>query len=165
MNDPIIVLKTRRSVRSFRTTPIPKEILEDIIDCARLAPTGRGVQPWEFIVITNAESRERIAEIADYGSFVAEAPACVAVFCADTKYYIEDGAAATENILLAAWAHEVGSCWVAGDKKEYCDEIRTLLDVPDGFKLVSLVALGYPDQPPAEKKKRSLDDVLHWERW
>ena len=63
MNDPIVVLKTRRSVRSFRTTPIPKEILEDIIDCARLAPTGRGVQPWEFIVITNAESRERIAEI------------------------------------------------------------------------------------------------------
>jgi nitroreductase len=165
MTDAITVIKTRRSVRSYTRDPIPKEVLEDIIDCGRLAPTGRGVQPWEFIVVTNPDVRADLAQIAEYGKFIAEAPACVVVFCEDTKYYLEDGSAAVENILLAAWAHGVGSCWVAGDKKDYGVAIGNLLGVPDGKKLIALVALGYPTEPPADKQKRGLSDVLHWENW
>jgi nitroreductase len=165
MTDAITVIKTRRSVRSYTHGPIPKEVLEDIVDCGRLAPTGRGVQPWEFIVVTNSDVRADLAQIAEYGKFIAEAPACVVVFCDDTKYYLEDGSAAVENILLAAWAHGVGSCWVAGDKKDYGVAIGNLLGVPDGKKLIALVALGYPTESPADKQKRGLNDVLHWENW
>jgi nitroreductase len=164
-NDTIQVIKTRRSVRSYKTDPVPKEVVEDIIDCARLAATGRGVQPWEFIVVTGQSTREKIADTADFGKFIAEAPVCVAVFCTDTKYYLEDGSAATQNILLGAWAHGVGSCWVAGDKKEYAADIAHLLGAPDGYRLISLVSLGYPAQAPGEKQKRPLSEVLHWEKW
>lgn len=152
--DAIEALKTRRSVRIYQNRPIPKEVLEDIIDCARLAPTAMNRQPWAFVVVTEKETRQRIAQAA----------ACVAVFCEDTKYFLEDGAAATQNILLAAWAHGVGSCWVAGDKKAYAEPIRQLLGLPESYKLVRLIPLGYPVDVP-QKDKRPLGDVLHWEKY
>ncbi|MEK7753299.1 MAG: nitroreductase family protein, partial [Acidobacteriota bacterium] len=66
--------------------------------------------------------------------------------------------------LLAAHAHGLGACWIAGDKKPYADAVRKLLGAPDGFNLVSLIALGYPGEQPV-REKRPLDDVLHWEKY
>jgi nitroreductase len=162
--DAIEAIKTRRSVRVYQPRPIPKEILEDLIDCARLAPTARGVEPWEFIVVTDPAMRRWIASTTDYGPFIADAAACIAVLCRDTKYYLEDGCAATENILIAARAHGLGSCWVAGDKKPYAPAICEKLGAPPGYRLISLVALGYPAEAP-QKTKRPLSQVLHWERF
>ena len=162
--DAIEVLKTRRSVRAFRSEPVPRETIQDVIDCGRLAATAINIQPWEFVVVTEPEMRRRIAEITDYGKFIAEAPACVVVLCKDTKYYLEDGSAATENILLAARAHGLGSCWVAGDKKPYAPQICRLVGAPRGYKLVSLIPIGYPGESP-EPPKRPLSAVLHWEKY
>ena len=162
--DAITVLKTRRSVRSFESTPISREIIEDIIDCARMAPTARGEQPWEFIAVTDRRTLARIAHITDHGAFIGDSPACVAVFCADTTYFLEDGSAATENILLAAWAHGIGSCWVAGDKKPYAEAVRRVTGAPDGYRLISLIAIGHAANVPSPGK-RALSDVLHWERF
>ena len=69
----------------------------------------------------------------------------------------------TENILLAATDMNIGSCWVAGDKKPYVDEMTRILGAPEGYKLVSLIALGWPKKDSGRDKKRSLDNVLHWE--
>ena len=164
--DALEMLKKRRSVRQYADKPIPKKALEEIVDAARFAPTARDVQPWEFVVITSADTLKRIGELAENGRFTAQAKACIAVFCCETKYYLEDGCAATQNILLAATALGIGSCWVAGDKKPYCPQIAQLLGVPASFKLVSLVALGYPQVTDSLGvcDKRSLDEVIHWER-
>jgi nitroreductase len=162
--DAIEVLKTRRSVRAYTRAPVPRKIIEDIVDCGRLAPTANNVQPWEFVVVTDPELLRRIAVITEYGKFIADAPVCVAVLSKETKYYLEDGSAATENILLAARAHGLGSCWVAGDKKPYATEICRLVGAPRGYKLVSLIPIGYPAESP-EKSKRPLSDVLHWEKY
>ena len=89
---------------------------------------------------------------------------CVVVLCSDTQYYLEDGSAATENILLAARAHGLGACWVAGDKKPFASEICRLVGAPQNFKLVSLIPLGYPAESP-EMTKRPLSAVLHWEKY
>ena len=115
--DAIEVLKTRRSVRAYKGEPVPRKVIEDIVDCGRLAATAVNIQPWEFVVVTDARMLRRIATATDYGKFIADAPMCVLVLCRDTKYYLEDGSAAAENILLASRAHGLGSCWVAGDKK------------------------------------------------
>jgi len=162
--EAIETIKSRRSCREFLPDEIEKDILEDLIDCARVAPTGRGEQPWEFIVITEQVTRERIAGLTSYGRFIARAPVCIAVFCRATTYYIEDGSAATENILLASTAYGLGSCWVAGDKKGYAEEVRNLLGLPEGYKLVSLIAIGKPKKV-SEHSKRPLAEVLHWERF
>jgi nitroreductase len=157
----------RRSIRAYTDKPITKEALETIVDAARFAPTARGVQPWEFIVITKQETLKRIGELAENGKFVANAPACIAVYCLDTKYYLEDGCAATQNILLASTSLGIGSCWVAGDKKPYCSQISDLLNVPSTFKLVSMIALGYPESGNAFRitEKRSLNEVIHREKF
>jgi nitroreductase len=162
--DAIECIKTRRSIRNYSADPVRKEVIEEIIDCARLSPTGRGEQPWEFVVVTDENARKRIAELADYGKFIGTAPVCVAVFCKDTTYYLEDGSAATENIMLAAHAYGLGSCWVAGDKKHYCAVIAELLGAPKGCKLVSLISIGHPLEKP-QRSKRPLSEVLHWERF
>jgi nitroreductase len=160
-------IKVRRSIREYKNKPVSKEVLEKIIDAARFAPTARGVQPWEFIVITGQGTLKKIGDIAENGKFISNAGACVALFCSDTKYYLEDGSAATENMLLAATALGIASCWVAGDKKPYCGRISSLLGVSGAFKLVSLIALGYPDSKKLFKvaQKRSLNALIHWEKF
>lgn len=157
----------RRSVREFLDNKdIPKEVLEEIVDAARLAPTARNEQPWEFVVITGKDTRHRIALAASpNGSFIANSAACIAVFCLDTKYCLEDGCAATENILLMAADLSLGSCWIAGDKKPYCGAIKKILGMPEKYRLVSLIALGYPQGSPKVIPKRRLEEVLHWERF
>lgn len=163
--DAITAIKTRRSIRSFINKPVPSDIIETIINAGRLAPTANNVQPWEFVVITREETRKKIADITDYGRFIAHAPVCIATFCKDTKYYLEDGCAATENILISAHALGLAACWVAGDKKRYCQEIAHLLGVTGPYKLVSLIALGYSDKKVNESHKRDLSEVLHLEKF
>jgi nitroreductase len=163
--DAIEALKGRRSIRSYEDKPVPREVLEEIIDTARLAPTANNTQPWEFIVVTEREMRVKIADLTDYGKFIAGSGACMVVFSKDVKRYLEDGSAATENILIAAHALGLGACWVAGYKKVYAEPLRELLGVPADYKLVALVALGYPAEKVAPHNKRSLSDVLHWERF
>ena len=165
--DLITAIKTRRSLRAYKAQDIPKEDVEGIIDAARFAPTARAVEPLEFIAVTNKETLKKISDLAENGRFIAQAAACVVVFSGDTKYYLEDGCAATENILLAARARGIGSCWVAGDKKPYCLEIAKLLGVPVTYKLVSLISLGYPLSGDDFKiaQKKGLEEVLHWEKF
>jgi nitroreductase len=160
-------LKIRRSVRVFQNKSIPKNQLEKIVDVARFAPTARNVQPWEFVVVTDKARLTELANLAENGRFIAQAAACIAVFSTDTKYFLEDGSAATCNILLAATALGIGSCWVAGDKKPYCQEVNVLLNAPLGMKLISIIALGYPQDKNVFRvmPKRELKELLHWEKF
>jgi nitroreductase len=162
--DAIEALKTRRSIRAYTAEAVARNVIEEMVDCARLAATARNDQPWEFVVVTEREALGRIAGLADYGKFIADAAACVVVLCKDTKYYLEDGSAASQNMLLAATAHGLGACWVAGDKKPYAETIRKLVGAPEGYKVVSLVPFGYPAESP-KTRKRPLAEVLHWEKF
>jgi nitroreductase len=162
--DAIEALKTRRSIRAYTAEAVARNVIEEMVDCARLAATARNDQPWEFVVVTEREALGKIAGLADYGKFIANAAACVVVLCKDTKYYLEDGSAASQNLLLAATAHGLGACWVAGDKKPYAETVRKLVGAPEGYKVVSLVPFGYPAESPP-KRKRPLAEVLHWEKF
>ena len=152
----------RKSVREYLDKPVEREKLEKIVEAGRRAPSARAVEPWEFIVVTDKNSIKEIAEITDYGKFMAKAPAFIAVVCKDTKYYLEDGCAATENMLLAAAALDLSTCWVAGDKKLYAGHILKRLNTPTGYKLVSLISIGYSNDKSPNKKNRPLKEVIHW---
>jgi len=162
--DALTALKERRCVREYTDAPVTREVIEDVVDCARLAASARNVQPWEFVVVTDAPTRARLAALAPNGPFIAQAPVCVAVLCADGTYYLEDGCAATQNLMLAAYAHGLGACWVAGDKKPYAGNVLQILGAPKNYKLVSLVTIGHAASVPAPPK-RALADVLHWEKF
>lgn len=163
--DFLKTIEARLSVRNFKNDPVDKSLIEKIIDTARLAPTARNIQPWKFVVITNKDIRLKIAQLALNGPFIKDAPVCIAVLCSDTKYYLEDGCAATQNILLAVTNFGLGGCWVAGDKKEYADDVLKLVGADNKYKLVSLIAVGYPAQQNLKPHSRkSLNEVLCWEK-
>ena len=162
--DALQALTTRRTVRVYRADPVPRDLIEQVLEAARNAATANNLQPWEFVVVTDRRLRQRLTAATDHGQPIALAPVCIAVFCQDCKYYLEDGANASQNLLVAAHALGLGGGWVAGDKKPYAEEVRAMLQVPSGYKLVSLLTLGYAAEQP-QPKKRPLAEMVHWERW
>ena len=153
----------RASVREYQAKAIEKNLLKHLVDAARRAPSARHVQPWEFVLIQNKDTLNKISRLAPNGAFIKQAACCLAVFCRDTKYYLEDGCAATENILLAASDLGLGACWVAGDKKDYAQGLARMLNAPEEARLISLISLGWPREKVEQSARRSLNEVVHWE--
>jgi len=109
--------------------------------------------------------KKEISALTDHGKFIKDCAVCFAVFVdSKTKYFLEDGSAATQNILLACSAYGIGSCWVAGHKKPYADSVRELLNLPEPYTLISLVAAGYSTQKPWPKKK-PLQEMAFFNRY
>lgn len=154
MNIVTTIIKSRHSIRKFKTEKVDEIVIRDAIECASLAPTARNIQPWLFGVIRNPERLANIADLTENGKFIAESSVCFAVFGErDEMYYLEDCCAATENLILALQAYGVSSCWVAGDKKSYAEPVRKLLNVPEKYTLVSLIAAGNPAEITISEKK------------
>ncbi len=165
MNIGTMTIKSRRSVRKFKPKKIPPYMIQDVLDCGRLAPTAKNLQPWLFGAVTDKELLRQIAALTTYGGFIADAPVCIAVFGRpDETYYLEDCAAATMNMIIAFQSLGYGSCWVAGDKKPYAGAVRDLLNVPAEYALVSLIAAGEPAEIGNPQKKR-LDEVSFLDRF
>ncbi len=155
----------RASVREYLDKPVSKALLEQLVDAGRRAPSARAVEPWEFVVVTERPTLDKLGAMISTGLFLKQATACIVVFCSDTKYYLEDGSAATENILLAATDLGLGTCWIAGDKKEYCEDVARLFGVPEHMKLISLISVGWAAKDVKQRKHRLVKDVLHWEKF
>ncbi len=164
MNIVTTVIKSRHSVRKFKTDKIDETILRDALECASLAPTARNIQPWLFGVVRNPVMLANIAELTENGRFIAESSVCFTVFGEkDEIFYLEDCCAATENLILALQAYGVSSCWVAGDKKPCAEPVRKLLHVPEKYTLVSLVAAGNPAEIMISEKKDKRHIVFYEE--
>lgn len=150
-------------MRSYQNREIEEDILKDIVDCGRLAPTGYNNQPWTFLVITDQSLKEKLAEITTSGSFIKEAGACIAVFCdKSAQTGLEDACAATENIMIAARAYGLDTCWVNSYKKSHSEAVKNLLNCPPDQELMTLFSLGYAQQKNREVSKKSLNEVLKW---
>jgi nitroreductase len=165
-NPTIATIRARRSVRQYRRQPVPREQLETIVDCGRLAPTSNNRQTWEFVVVTETDMLRRIAELATYGKFIADAAACIVV-CGDpgNRSVYLDGAAATENMLLAIHSLGLASCWVQAFEKDYAAPIMSLLGIPEWLVLVSMVPVAHPAGTVRMPAKRPLAEVLHWHHY
>ena len=164
--DAIEALRQRRSVRAYdKDRPVSAEELETIVDCGRLAASARNTQPWEFVVVTSAEMRRAIAEAANHGKFIADAPACVAVFCQDGDYWLEDGCAATQNMLLAAVSAGLGTCWLGiYPQPERVEGVRRIFGIPESIVPFAIVAVGYPARVP--RRPSQFDETrIHQEKW
>jgi nitroreductase len=172
--DVFETIKGRRSIRAYRDIEVPQEIVEKLIEAARWAPSAGNIQPWEFIIVRNPETKRRLAEAALGQSFIEEAPVVIVV-CADeersargygtrgrTLYCIQDTAAAIQNIHLAACALGLGTCWVGAFKE---DEAREILNIPGGVRPVAIIPVGYPAESPSPRSRRPLKEIIHYERF
>jgi nitroreductase len=160
--DVFEAIRTRRSVRAFTGEAIPREDLEKIVDAGRLAATGSNKQPWDFVVVTD---RAMIEQLKTASQWMEKAAAIIAVVMdPESRWWVEDGAAAVQNMLLAATALGYGSCWLEGYTLRHEDAFKVLLGVPAEKRLMTLVPVGVPVEWPT-KEKKSLEDVVHWERY
>lgn len=162
-----ITIRIRRSVRQYRADPVPRELILRILDSARWAPSAMNRQPWHFVVVTQPERRTALAQstriLGVVPPHVAQAPVLIAL-CGDerrTSWYVHDCCLASQNLMLAAKALGLGTCWIGAFDEEQAAEV---LGLPKGVRVVGLITLGYPvhvEQRPTPRLP--LEQVVHWE--
>jgi nitroreductase len=165
-------IKQRRSVRAYTREDVSEEEVKKLIDAARWAPSAGNIQPWRFVIVRGAEVKRKLAEAALNQTFIEEAPVVIVV-CADearssqgygnrgaTLYCIQDTAVATQNILLAAYALGLGTCWVGAFREEL---VKKTLNAPMNMRPVAIIPIGHAAERPRAPSRRSLEEIVHHE--
>lgn len=158
--DVLQVIKERRSIRKYSDEPISKEQLYQILEAGRWTPSRGNSQPWKFIILNDAKIRKELAEVILTGKFIAQATQGIAVVIDPkvSKHPEQEGAAATQNLLLAAQALGLGSCWISVRGTDWAETAAKVLGIPDEEWLISVVSIGYPAETP-EKPRKGLDEI------
>jgi nitroreductase len=155
--------RRRRSVRRYRLEPVPDELLQQVLEAGRWAPSAVNSQPWEFIVVTDPAVKQALYDMAGVLGLkwqqLLSAP-IVIVVCARrlTAYSRDDCIFAGENMLLCAADVGLGACWIGGFSEP---KLKRLLSIPDGYLLPGILTLGYPEQEPSAPPRRELAEMLH----
>lgn len=159
--DVLEAIRTRRSIRKYKGEPVLEEMLNKILEAGRWAPSANNSQPWNFIVLRDKKLRKEIAEVSTYGKFFADAPLGIAVVVDPeaSTHPVEDGAIATQNMLLAAHALGLGACWIGAYGSVYEDKVKKMLKIPKGKRLLSIISVGFPDQA-REKGRKELRELV-----
>jgi len=167
-------IHSRRTIRTFTGKKIQKSDLEKMVDAGRLAPSATNRQMRDFVVITKEEILNDILhhfhvgrryETHEDGKFDG-ASAIIAVVTDESNEFLrEDGSASAENMLLSARALGYGSCWIEGQLRSHEEHFKELLDIPEGKQILLMIALGEPLRWSPSPPKKSLSEVLHWERY
>lgn len=139
------LLRSLRTLRRYRDEPVPEAALRDILEAGRWCGSAANRQPWQFVVVRDPATRAQLASLSPYAEFVADAPVCVAVVMDGEGTGLSfDAGRVTQNLLLAAHSHGIGSCNAGLPAAEQQRAARELLGVPDDHSLGMLIALGYP---------------------
>jgi nitroreductase len=171
----IELLRRRRSIRIFSAANIDPEAVETLIEAALRAPSSRGINPWEFILIDNPEMLSKLSKAKQHGSeFLKNAPLAIVV-CADSgksDVWTEDCSIAAIIIQLTAVSLGLGSCWAQIRDRRHDNEataetyIQELLGLPEQIKVECILGIGHPaeeKQPiPADKLQRDKIRYNHW---
>lgn len=162
----IEAIKTRRSIRKYKVESVPEEAVTTILDCGRWAPSAGNRQPWKFIVVRDSELKKRLGRALPAGAFVADAPLAIAVVIdpAESSHPVEDGAAVTQNMLLAAHALGLGSCWIGTYNSANEATAKEVLGVLPEHRLLSVIAIGYSAESPT-KTRKDLDQLTFTNRY
>jgi nitroreductase len=150
------VIQTRRSIRKYKPEPISEDEVNKILEAGRWAPSAGNSQPWKFVVIQSKEIRKDLADALPTGRFISDAPLGIAVVInpgASTRP-VEDGAAATQNMLLEAHSLGLGACWIGTYGTEKEERGRKVLDIPKEERLLSMIAIGRPAESPQRTRKK-----------
>jgi len=162
------VIKTRRSVRSYKSDPVPEEKLQRILEAAKLAPSASNRQDYKFVVVKDSEKRKQLAEAAAGQAFVGEAPVVIAavslnpgrIMSCQVPTYAVDLAIAVDHITLAAAEEELGTCWIGAFSQE---RVKEILNIPKEYKVVALLPLGFPADSPGSKIRKDLEELVSYE--
>lgn len=174
---------SRRSIRKYiKDKPVEDDKIMELIESARLAPSGSNTQPWHFLIVKSDSTRQKLAEASHDQKWMMTAPihiACVADIRArikedtaisldetspqfELKQIIRDTSIAIEHMVLNAERLGLGTCWVAWFTQ---DKIRPILNIPEDKYVVAILTVGYSDEMPKARPRKALKDIIHKESW
>jgi len=158
-------IRTILAVRSYADRPIPRDVVNRVVESGRLAASAMNGQPWHFVVVQNRETLRTLGTLAQTGPYVASAQAAIVVAIEKTPFAVSDTSRAIQDMLLAAWSEGVGSNWVgfAGG----LDQVKPILGIPDNLDVLAILPLGYPEKAIGQGKKnrKPLSAVASSERF
>lgn len=172
----------RKSIRKYLDKPVEDETISQLIESARLAPSGSNTQPWHFIVVKSESTRRKLAEASHDQKWMLSAP--VFIICAadirsrinngedlvltedspqqELKQIIRDTSIAIEHIVLEACHSGLGTCWVGWFRQ---NEIRPIVSIPADKYVVAIITVGYAAEQPADRPRKKREDIIHYENW
>ena len=162
--------KKRSSIRAYDPRPVPPEMVAEVLEAGRVAPSACNKQPWHFILITEPEARQRLSAVYAKEWFYS-APVILVVCVEPSKAWTRadgvnfawvDGAIALDHMTLCATDLGLGSCWIGAFK---ADKLREILQLPEGIEVVGMTPLGYPAAAGMPKNRKAPAEIIHRERW
>jgi nitroreductase len=165
-------VQKRKSVRAYESAPIPREVMDRVMEAAWISPSANNRQPWHFIIVTDPEKRRALSK-GLYAKFVHEAPTVI-VACGDEKaspkWYAVDTAIAIQSMVLVATGEGLGTCWVGSFDE---GDVKKLLGIPDHLRVVALLPIGYPHDKidlmralnHAMRKRKALNEIVSQEKY
>lgn len=163
-------IRERRSVRKYTSMPVEEEKLNRILETARLAPSACNNQPWHFIVVKEEQKRKTLGKAYNNDWFY-NAPVIICACGEPSKNWVRrdgknyndvDVTIAMDHLILAAAAEGLGTCWIGAFDPKL---VKEALNLPEGIEPVAMTPLGYPADTPKTKSRKSLEEIVHWEKW
>lgn len=175
-------IENRRSIRKYQNRKVEKEKLEQILESARLAPSGSNTQPWRFIIVESEDTKEKLSAADHNQQWMMSAPLFI-VCVADSrcrisdnneitlnenspepelKQIIRDTAIALTHILLEAEHLGLATCWTAWFEQE---DIRPILNIPEDKYVCGIITLGYGDESSKQRPRKMSEEIIRYEKW
>jgi len=165
-------IKSRRSVRKYKSVPIPEDMLQRVLNAARLAPSAANMQPWEFVVVMDEDVKKRLSQACVNMPWVLRAPVMiVAIADMDSAFAMIGGymnsapvdvAISLDHLTLAAVSEGLGTCWIGAFREE---KVQEALGIPAGKRIVSLMTLGYPEETPGPTGRKHLSEIVSYDKY
>jgi nitroreductase len=168
--DVFTAIRQRSSVRAYKSTDVEEDKSKKVLEAARLSPSASNRQDWKFIVVRNKETRKKLAKAAFGQSFIAEAPIVIvacgtdpnAMLACGQPMHTVDVSIALAYMILQAYELGLGTCWIGAFSE---DEAKKILSVPEHVRVVAMTPLGYPNQSPSQKFRKSLNQIVCYEKY
>jgi nitroreductase len=165
----IDTIQKRYSCRAYQQKPLEQEKLDQLFEAARLAPSAKNTQDWRFVVVTDYQIKQQLAQTTNRPDVFGKASAIIAA-CSNSDYVMRCGqpiapidiAIALEHIALQATELGLGTCWIGSFETE---KVRTILVIPDDIQIIELMSVGYPADTPGQSKREPVEKIVCYDKW
>ncbi|MFW9848892.1 MAG: nitroreductase family protein [Candidatus Thorarchaeota archaeon] len=161
------IIKGRRSIRKYLSRPVEEEKITEILEAGRWAPSASNRQPWHFIVVRDKDMRMKLADAHPYGRFMSQSPVVIVVLGnieKHARYHLADPHNAVQNMILTAYHLGLGTCWMGVRDTNIEPKFKELLNVPDEYRIICSVSVGYHDVKPT-RTRVTLDEIVSYEKF
>ncbi|MFW9909441.1 MAG: nitroreductase family protein [Candidatus Thorarchaeota archaeon] len=159
------IIRYRRSIRKYIERDVEDAKIHQILEAGRWAPSASNRQPWHFIIVKDPAMRKKLAAIHPYGGFMAESPVVIVVLGdpnKSPKYHLADPHNAVQNMILAAYAQGLGSCWMGVRDTDIEPKFKALLQVPDYLRVICSISIGY-HEIQVTRTREPLENLVSYE--